>query len=58
LETQVFSAQHTGGIYLTGSISNSAVVFFKSEIDGKQNNQNPDVLAAQLKVMIEHAPLK
>ena len=58
LETQAFSAQHTGGIYLTGDTSNGAIVFFKSEIDGKQNNSNPDVLAAQLKVLIEHSPLK
>jgi hypothetical protein len=58
LETNAFSSQHTGGIYLTGGLSNGNTEVFVSELDGKPDNPNPDILAARLSVKLQHAPFK
>lgn len=56
LESKAFSAQHTGGIYLIGGFSNKNTRVFDAEVDGKDGNDNPDILSARLKVILEHAP--
>ena len=58
LESKAFSAEHTGGIYLISGFSNKSKTVFRAEVDGKVGNDNPDILAAKLKLIIEHAPLQ
>jgi hypothetical protein len=59
LETGAFSPEHTGGLFLRGTLKNKAALVFEAVLNGKDNNpDSEDVLVADLHVQLEHTPVK